>query len=128
MLEIHKKKQKNQTSCLISFSHQIQCICCYGSKVMVLSRQSLVDSYSWSLNTIQCALCHSIKKSKWKEVIVESIFKIWIAIFGSPKCFLVNYGGEFNNSEFLVFVKIWRYKYNDDSCRKPMVQYLAGTS
>ena len=40
-----------------------------------------------------------------EEVIIESIFKICIAIFGSPKSFLVDNGGEFNNSEFI------KYKY-----------------
>ena len=38
-----------------------------------------------------------------EEVIVESIFEIWIAIFGSPKTCLVDNGGEFNNSEFISF-------------------------
>ena len=42
-------------------------------------------------------------QSKGKEVTVESILKMWIAIFGSPKSFLVDNGGEFNNSEFLSF-------------------------
>ena len=37
-------------------------------------------------------------QSKRKEVIIESIFKIWPAIFGSSKSFLVDNGGEFNNS------------------------------
>ena len=40
-------------------------------------------------------------QSKRKEVIVESIFKIRIAIFGSPKNFQVDNEGEFNNSEFI---------------------------
>ena len=42
-------------------------------------------------------------QSKRKAVIVESIFKIWIAIFGSPKSVLVDNGGEFDNSEFISF-------------------------
>ena len=42
-------------------------------------------------------------QSKRKEAIVENIFKRWIAIFGSPKSFLVDNGGEFNNSEFISF-------------------------
>ena len=42
-------------------------------------------------------------QSKRKEVIEESIFKIWIAIFGSSKSFLVDNGREFNNSEFISF-------------------------
>ena len=38
-------------------------------------------------------------QSKRKEVIMGSIFKIWIAIFVSPKGFLVDNGGKFNKSE-----------------------------
>ena len=34
---------------------------------------------------------------------MESIFKKWIAIFGSPKGFLVDNECEFNNSEFISF-------------------------
>ena len=42
----------------------------------------------------------SVIRSKRKEVIIESIFKIWISIFGSPMAVLVDNGGEFNNGEF----------------------------
>ena len=31
------------------------------------------------------------------------MFEIWKAIFGSPKRFVVNNGGDFNNSEFISF-------------------------
>ena len=44
-----------------------------------------------------------IIQPKRKEVIVESIFETWKAIFGSPKSFLVNNGREFNNGEFISF-------------------------
>ena len=41
---------------------------------------------------------------KRKDVIVKSIFKIRIAIFDrSSKSFLIDNGGEFNNSEFISF-------------------------
>ena len=49
-------------------------------------------------------------QSKRKEVIVESIFKIWIAIFGSPKSFLVDNGGECSNSEFISFCENFNIK------------------
>ena len=39
-------------------------------------------------------------KSKCKDVIVKKIFQIWIYIFGSPKKFLVDHEGEFNNHKF----------------------------
>ena len=37
---------------------------------------------------------------KTKEVIIENIFKHWISIFGCPKKFLSDNGGEFNNELF----------------------------
>ena len=36
-------------------------------------------------------------------MIIENIFKMWISIFGSPKKFLMDNGGEFANSEFVDF-------------------------
>ena len=36
-------------------------------------------------------------ESKHKEVIVDKIFKHWIAIFGPPEQFFSDNGGEFNN-------------------------------
>ena len=36
-------------------------------------------------------------KSKRKETIVKKVFQIWISIFVSPKKFLLDNGGEFNN-------------------------------
>ena len=44
-------------------------------------------------------------KSKCKEVIVKKIFQISISIFGSPKKFLVDNRGEFNNHEFISLCK-----------------------
>ena len=40
-------------------------------------------------------------KSKSKKIIVKKIFQIWISISGSPKKFLVDNRGEFNNHEFI---------------------------
>ena len=39
----------------------------------------------------------AIIHSKHKEVIIDKIFKHWIALFGTPNLFLSNNGGEFNN-------------------------------
>ena len=38
-------------------------------------------------------------ESKHKEVIVDKIFKYWIAIFGPPEQFFSDDGGEFNNND-----------------------------
>ena len=42
----------------------------------------------------------AIINSKQKEVIIDKIFKDWISIFGTPKLFLSDNGGEFNNDIF----------------------------
>ena len=39
----------------------------------------------------------AIITSKHKEVIIDLIFKHWIALFGTPNRFLGDNGGEFNN-------------------------------
>ena len=43
----------------------------------------------------------TVIKSKKKEDIVEEIFMNWIAIFGRPKKFLSDNGGEYVNSSFM---------------------------
>ena len=42
----------------------------------------------------------AIIHSKQKEVIIDKMFKHWISIFGTPKLFLSDNGGEFNNDTF----------------------------
>ena len=39
--------------------------------------------------------------SKGKEELIESVFTHWIAIFGRPRRFLSDNGGEYNNAHFL---------------------------
>ena len=39
--------------------------------------------------------------SKNKEVLIESIFTHWISVFGRPKKFMSDNGGEYNNENFL---------------------------
>ena len=41
-----------------------------------------------------------IISTKRKEAIIDKIFKHWIALFGIPKLFLSDNGGEFNNDNF----------------------------
>ena len=42
----------------------------------------------------------AIISTKWKEVIIDKIFKQWIALFGTLKLFLSGNGGVFNNDIF----------------------------
>ena len=39
--------------------------------------------------------------SKNKEVLIESIFTHWISVFGRPKKFMSDNGGEYSNENFL---------------------------
>ena len=80
-------------------SHRIQCV------AMDLKQWSYQDKV-WLIHIVDYFTRYSVSwviQPKRKEVIVESIFETWIAIFGSPKSFLVNNGREFNNSEFISF-------------------------
>ena len=51
----------------------------------------------FELDTPVYTLLSCVVESKRKDVIVKKIFQIWISMFGSPKKFLVDNGGEFNN-------------------------------
>ena len=42
----------------------------------------------------------AIIHSKRKEVIIDKVFKHWMALFGTPNLFLSDNGGEFNNDVF----------------------------
>ena len=42
----------------------------------------------------------AIIHSKHKEVIIDKVFKHWMALFGTPNLFLSDNGGEFNNDVF----------------------------
>ena len=42
----------------------------------------------------------AIIHSKQKEVVIDKIFKHWSSIFGTPKLFLSDNGGEFSNDIF----------------------------
>ena len=72
----------------------------YQNKVWLIHIVDHLTQYSAS-----CSI-----QTKRKEVIVESIFKIWIAIFASSKSFLVDSGGKFNNHEFISFCKNFNIK------------------
>ena len=55
------------------------------------------------LHLIDCCTRFSMTAaltSKHAKVVVENIFKLWITIFGCPKRFLSDNGGEFANQEF----------------------------
>ena len=45
-------------------------------------------------------LAASFMPRKNKETILKDLFKIWIAIYGSPQRILVDSGSEFANDQF----------------------------
>ena len=91
-------------------------MCCYESKAVVLSKESLVDYIVDHLTRYSVSCVIQLKR---KEVIIESIFKIWIAIFGSPKRFLVDNGGESNNSEFISFCEDFNINVKTTAAKSP---------
>ena len=74
--------------------------------VMDLAEWTSTLSYTWLLHLVDHATKYSasvVIKSKKKETIVEQLVKMLIEIFGHPKKFLVNNGGEFDNDGFRDF-------------------------
>ena len=51
-------------------------------------------------------------KNKLSATIVKSVLKFWVGIFGSPKNFLSDNGGEFVNQEFIELVEKFNIEYS----------------
>ena len=76
----------------------------------------------WFIHVVDYLTRYSVScviHSKRKEDILEIIFKIWMAIFGSPKSFLVDNGGEFNNSEFISFCENFNINIKTTAAESP---------
>ena len=99
MLEIQKKTQIRP---IVEFPLATE----FNERVAMDLKQWSYQEKGWLIHIVDHLKRYSascVIQSKRKGVIVESIFKTWIAIFVSPKSFLVDIGGEFNNSEFISF-------------------------
>jgi len=57
--------------------------------------------------------------NKNKKTIVEALFKIWLAVYGAPKKFLSDNGGEFANSEFLALCEQFGIVVNTTAAESP---------
>ena len=80
------------------------------------------ESNVWFLHLVDHATRFSqsiVIRSKSKEVIVNGIFKIWMTVFGHPQKFLVDNGGEFNNSEFHEFCESLNVKVKTTAAESP---------
>ena len=57
--------------------------------------------------------------SKRKEVIIASVLKIWISIFGTPKQFLSDNGLEFNNEDYKEMAEKLNTKVKTTAAESP---------
>ena len=115
MLEIPKKDQIRP---IVGFSLTTELIECVAMDLKQWSCQDKV----WLIHIVDHLTRYSascVIQSKRKEVIVESIFEIWIAIFGSSESFLVDNGDEFNNSEFISFRENFKINIKATAAESP---------
>ena len=73
------------------------------NEVVVMDLKEVQKGKLWILHLIDSHtryIATSLIKSKRKEIVVERIFKIWIAYFGAPLKFHSDNGGEFANEIF----------------------------
>ena len=73
------------------------------NQVVCMDLKEYVHNVKWIFHLLDSATRYSAAcmiESKHKNVIVKSIFRIWIAYFGSPLKFLSDNGGEFGNDVF----------------------------
>ena len=90
MYEIQKTKLKTSFSLAHDFNEAVAMDLKQFRGVYILHMVDHATRYSAA----------AIISSKQKEVIIDKIFKHWIAIFGTPNLFLSDNGGEFNNELF----------------------------
>ena len=73
------------------------------NQVVCMDLKEHVHNKSWLLHLIDAKTRYSaavIITSKHQDVIIENIFLMWIAYFGTPNSFLSDNGGEFSNDSF----------------------------
>jgi hypothetical protein len=73
------------------------------NEVVCMDLKEHIHNKSWILHLIDSATKYSVGRivySKKKGEIVQNVFSCWIAYFGSPRMFLSDNGGEFNNEEY----------------------------
>ena len=69
--------------------------------VVSMDLKSWQDKYFLVMVDMATRYCNAcVIKSKNASVIVEAVMRYWIALFGAPKKFLTDNGGEFSNNEF----------------------------
>ena len=74
------------------------------NEVVAMDLKELTKIKSWILHLIDVGTRYSqgcIVKTKRKDVVVQMIFRIWVAYFGCPGRFHSDNGGEFANEVFM---------------------------
>ena len=61
----------------------------------------------------------AVVKSKHAKVIIENIYKMWIAIFGCPNKFISDNGAEFANAAFREMGEAMNIKVTTTAARSP---------
>ncbi|XP_057299172.1 uncharacterized protein LOC130629827 [Hydractinia symbiolongicarpus] len=80
------------------------------------------NTKTWFLHLIDTFTKYSaatVIHSKRKEVIVKKIFEIWIGTFGCAGKFMVDNGGEFDNSEFIDFCENFNIRVVTTAAESP---------
>lgn len=73
------------------------------NEVVCMDLKEHIHHKTWILHMIDSATKYSaacIITSKHKDVIINSMFRVWFSYFGFPRKFLTDNGGEFSNDLF----------------------------
>ena len=75
------------------------------------------------IHMIDCATRFSVAKiipNKKKETVVDAVCTSWIALFGSPRRFMADNGGEFSNAEYVEMCEQFNAELQTICSRKPV--------
>ena len=73
------------------------------NEVVCMDLKEHIHNQSWVLHLIDSATKYSagrIVYTKRQDAIIQAVFSSWIAYFGTPRMFLSDNGGEFNNEGY----------------------------
>ena len=74
------------------------------------------------IHMIECATRFSVAKiipNKKKETVVDAACTSWIALFGSPKRFMADNGGEFSNAEYVEMCEQFNVELQQSAAESP---------
>ena len=74
------------------------------------------------IHMIDCATRFSVAKiipNKKKETVVDAVCTSWIALFGSPRRFMADNGGEFSNAEYVEMCEQFNVELQQSAAESP---------